>query len=58
MIKKEEILKDGYDYEDYDDNIVDANIIIKNRGCCGSKGCCNKDNLQIIKTNEKNLKNL
>lgn len=40
-IKKENLLPDGVDYEDYSENVVKEDGCNKEKSCCGSsKGCC------------------
>ncbi|MGN0145439.1 MAG: hypothetical protein ACI398_10665 [Clostridium sp.] len=55
-IKKEELLKNTIDYEDYSENICNPSIdelieagIIHNNGCCS--GCCGKCKCQSKKEN-------
>lgn len=62
-IKKEELLKNSIDYEDYSENICNPSIeelekagIFQSNGCCGkcsckSKGSCSKCTSKNVKKN-------
>ena len=60
-IKKEELLKNTIDYEDYSENICNPTLeelieagIVKEGGCCS--GCCGKCNCNCKKSDNNQSK--